>query len=264
LTAFTFVVPVGNEDVLRTCLLSSTLFRTPSQHELLLQRGARSAAEAFNNGIDRAANDLIVCLHQDVVLPDLWPERFASELAKLNTGTEPVGVVGCAGITGQGRAAAHIYRHDREFYPNIELPAEVETLDELLICFRKSSGLRFDEKLPSFFGYAIDLCLEAISRGMQNFVVDAPCFHQARSREGRMPKGFFSNWNYLCDKWKPFLPVHSLTGTLHHKKSFLVHSIIESVKEHIGYVPEPWWRNLPKIDTESALRGNAGQNSTSY
>lgn len=256
MTALTFIVPVGNEDVFQDCLLSSELFHLfweESGHELIAQRGFHSAAEAFNDGMSRAKNDLIVCLHQDVILPRRWAERFVAEFEKLESGPEPVGVVGCAGITSKGAPAAHIYRHDREFYPDIPLPAMVETLDELLICFRKSSGLRFDTKQPSFFGYATDICLQAITQGRQNFVVDVPCFHQAKSREGRMPRQWFENWNYLCDKWKPYLPVQTLVGPLKRKRSYRVHNFVQFLREHVGHSPEPWWRRLPVIDPEKVM-----------
>lgn len=252
----TLVVPVGDEDVFRDCLLSSRLVEDTGACELIAQRGWSTAAKAFNDAIDRAHNDLIVCLHQDVLLPDEWHERFVSAITQLEMQQGPIGVAGCAGITSHGKTAGHMYRHDREFHPPVALPAAVETLDEMLICFRKSSGLRFDENLPSFFGYAVDLCLEASRRGLKNYAIDAPCFHQAKSRQGRLPEQFFINWNYLCDKWKDQLPVQTLTGTLQNKRSFTTHKFVESIKEKIGYAPEPWWADLPKIDTAAALRGS--------
>jgi hypothetical protein len=253
MTSITFVVPVANEDIFRRCLLSSRIFQIPSCHELIVQRGWRSAAAAFNEAITRAENDIIVCLHEDVLLPPSWPQQLLGELENLEKLHGSFGVVGCAGATRGGRAAAHIYRHDREFHTPVPLPAAVETLDEMLICFRRSSGLTFDHSLPSFFGYAVDLCLQATSRGLQSFVVDAPCFHQAKSREGRLPEGFFINWNYLCEKWKSHLPVHTLTGTLHYKRSFVAHKFKEFVKNRFRHIPEPWWKNLPKIDPDSIL-----------
>jgi hypothetical protein len=95
--------------------------------------------------------------------------------------------------------------------------------------------------------------MQANARSLQNFAVDVPCFHQAKSREGRLPKGFFVNWNYLCEKWKPYLPIHTLTGTLHHKRSFVLNNFKEFVKERLGCVSEPWWRNLPTINPDRVL-----------
>lgn len=104
----------------------------------------------------------------------MWAERFLASLDELDSQGLPVGVLGCIGITSAGELAGHIYRHDRELLSKDSLPARVETLDEMLIAFRKSSGLRFDPTVPSFFGYAVDLCLQASSAGLQNFAADAP------------------------------------------------------------------------------------------
>lgn len=71
-----------------------------------------------------------------------------------------------------------------------------------------------------------------------------------------MPEQFFVNWNYLCEKWKPFLPVYTLTGTLNHKRSFLAHTMKQYLKERVGYTVEPWWQALPIIDPEYALHGD--------
>lgn len=252
----TLVVPVGDENVFRDCLLSSRMVQDAGACELIAQRGWDGAAKAFNDAIDRAQNDLIVCLHQDVLLPDDWHERFVSAITQLEMQHGPIGVAGCAGITSDGKPAGHMYRHDREFHPPVALPAAAETLDEMLICFRKASGLRFDENVPSFFGYAADLCLEASKRGLKNYAIDAPCFHQAKSRQGRLPESFFENWNYLCDKWKDYLPVQTLIGPLHYKRSFFRHKLVESIKEKIGYTAEPWWKDLPTIDWAAAPRGS--------
>ena len=43
---------------------------------ILLQRGCRSAAEGLNRGLEQARHAVVVCLHQDVYLPEGWDRRF--------------------------------------------------------------------------------------------------------------------------------------------------------------------------------------------
>jgi len=259
LSLITFIVPIGDVGVYQNCFLSSPLFREKSNFQILGQTGFKNAGQAFNDGIDKAANDLIVCAHQDVVFPVAWVKRFLTKLQELESQGVPLGIVGCAGITSKGEPAGHIYRHDREFCAPHALPAKVETLDEMLISFRKSSGLRFDPQLPSFWGYSTDLCLQAHLKGLQNFALDVPCFHQAKNRERLLPRDFFTNWNYLCEKWSEALPVHTLTGTVAHKRSFWMDRVKQAVSDAIGYNPEPWWKDLPRIDPQAVLFADLDQ-----
>ncbi len=151
MSSITFVVPVGSEELYGKCFLSSPLFAEGCGCQVIAQRGFKTAGQAFNDGIEGAANDVVVFAHQDVVLPAGWARLFSARLKELESQGAPVGVVGCVGITLKGEPVGHIYRYDRELFPDLPLPARIETLDEMLVCFRKSSGLRFDPKLPSFF-----------------------------------------------------------------------------------------------------------------
>ncbi len=250
--SITFVVPVGSADVYEKCFLSSPLFKRQDRFQILAQTGFGTSGQAYNDGIEKAENDIIVCVHQDVVFPAMWAGRFLASLAEIESLGIPIGVVGCIGITSKGEAAGHIYRHDREVFPPCPLPAKVQTLDEMLIAFRKSSSLLFDPAVPSFFGYAVDLCLQASTRGLQNFAVDAPCFHQAKNRK-KMAKEFHSAWEYLLDKWREILPVQTLSGTLDGKGSYWIERLKQSVVHAIGYHPAPWWKDLPRVNPEDVL-----------
>lgn len=252
--SITFIVPVGSEDVFQKCFMSSPLFKGESDFQILAQRGFKYAGEAFNHGLDKAASDLIVCVHQDVVLPATWAKRFLTSLESLESQAAPVGVVGCIGITLEGQCAGHIFRHDREFFPDHPLPASIETLDEMLVSFRKSSGLRFDPALPSFFYYAVDMCLQAKSKGLHNFAVDAPCFHLSKNRNHSMPAEFWVSQEYMIRKWRSVLPVPTLSGTLGGKAAYWTERLKEGFFKAIGYTPQPWWESLPQINAEEILR----------
>jgi|SRR5271157_4095791 len=255
--SITFIVPVGSEDVFQRCFMSSPLFGGESDFQILAQRGFKRSGEAFNDGLDRAVGDLIVCVHQDVVLPAMWAKRFLAAWRWIESPGIPVGVLGCIGMSSVGEQAGHIYRHDRELFPRQVLPAQVETLDEMLISFRKSSGLRFDPHLPSFFYYAVDMCLQASSKGLQNFAVDAPCFHQAKDRNQNLPNEFFVSQKYMIQKWRKVLPVQTLSGTLGGMATYWAQRVRQYLCRKIRYTPDPWWANLPRVDPGEILATDA-------
>ena len=53
----------------------------------------------------------------------------------------------------------------------------VQTLDEIVLILKKSSGLRFDDSLPHFHFYGTDICLRAAQRGMRSYAISAFCVH---------------------------------------------------------------------------------------
>jgi|SRR5579862_2019760 len=264
--SITFIVLVGNKATYKNCFLSSPLLamnNKSSQFQIIAQSGFRSAAEAFNEGIERAVNDLIVCIHQDVILPVNWDGRLLERRAEVESTGSSVGVVGCWGITAEGERAGHVYHRDRRMFPRkpgdngnrgaMSLPRKVQILDELMISFRKSSGLTFDPFLPSFFGYAVDLCLQAEERGLQNFAIDCPCIHQTADPR-RIRKELFASANYLMKKWKKLLPIPTPSGPLEGNLALWRDRIKLRIQDAIGYTPSRvWWEVLPKVDPSEVL-----------
>lgn len=250
----TFIVPIGDMSVYERNFLSSPVLAGNHPHQVIAQKGFVSASAAYNDGLDKAVNDRIICAHQDVVLPPGWDQRFVTAIDKLNdSGFTPVGLVGCIGITSNGKAAGHIYRHDRDFFPQTELPAKVDSFDELLISFSKSSGFRFDPNLPNFHFYAVDLCLQAKSMGYANVVVNVPCFHQGKNRPGK-PKEFFTCRSYMAKKWNHMLPVHTLSGVLDRRReSYCMQQAKLLAMKMMGRPIRYWWEGLPIIDPEAIL-----------
>jgi hypothetical protein len=264
--SITFIVLVGNQDTYQKCFLSSPLFQAKDESfnfQIIPQSGFRTAADALNDGIERAENNLIACVHQDVILPVTWMSSFLAGLGQVESLGVPVGVVGCWGITSEGEKAGHVYHRDRQLFPRkpgdngnrgaMSLPMRVQTLDELLIAFRKSTGLRFDPALPSFFGYAVDLCLEAEARGFQNFSIDCPCVHQTVDQRG-IRKELFLSEMFLMNKWKGLLPIQVPTGPLEGKFALWRNRMKAQLQVLLGYNPQRmWWEDLPQVDLATIL-----------
>ena len=79
----TFVAAVNKRDILERNFLASPCFRTPHPHQILIQEGFASASNAYNDAIDKSTNDLIVFIHQDVILPEGWLDDLERALIGL-------------------------------------------------------------------------------------------------------------------------------------------------------------------------------------
>jgi hypothetical protein len=251
-----FVIPVGDEDRFQKNFVSSPLFQDNPFLEIMPQRGFANASLAFNDAIERASHDLIIFSHEDVVLPRNWLSVFCNALSMINV--PDIGVVGCWGITANGQYAGHVFtHHDRELSANRSLPAEVETLDELLISFRKSSGLRFDCALPGFLCYSIDICVESSARGLLNFAIDAPCFHNAKGRYRfiNQPQ-YYQGLKYIRKKWRRRLPIRTASGTIRRYSAYPYLRAKEILYAFLKIKIIPYWHYLPVINPDEKLKGS--------
>jgi glycosyltransferase involved in cell wall biosynthesis len=206
------VAAVNDEEVLQSCLLRSLDLRAGI--DLVFERGHGSAAAAYNAGIEKAKTDLLIFLHQDIYLPPGWLDQLGRSLEQLEAQDPDWGVVGVWGPARRngrsGPNTGHI------FWTGIGIPAgkhfdggvEVETLDEVILIFRKSSGLRFDPGLPGFHLYGTDICLEAEKMGRKNYVVSPLCVHNTTTYV-MLPMAFWKSFLYLRRKWRSRLPVQT-------------------------------------------------------
>jgi hypothetical protein len=203
----TFVGCVADEASLAANLLRSLCLQPGSPHELLLYRGCQSAADGLNRGLTQARHALVVCLHQDVYLPDGWPRRFLGQYAAAERALGPPGVAGVYGVTCRGEAvgrAGHVMDRDRLLREPPSLPRAVDTLDELLLALPRGTPLRFDPRLGFHF-YGADACLQARQRGLPAAALDALCFHN--SNGVGLPPAFAESARAFAQKWRASLPL---------------------------------------------------------
>lgn len=190
-------------------MLASPMFRGEHPHQILAQEGFSSAAAAYNDAIERSDNDLLVFLHQDMYLPESWRVDLEAALQKLDADDPHWGVLGCGGQTKENETKAYMYSHGLGIIGKpFEQPALVQTLDEIVLIFRKSSELRFDPAFPSFHMYGSDICLTAASRGMKSYAIPAFCIHNTQWGRG-LPSEFYECYRILKRKWKHSLPIYT-------------------------------------------------------
>ena len=175
---------------------------------IIVQEGFSSAATAFNDAIDRAETDLIVFAHQDVYFPGDWLTNLNQSLDILERSDPDWGVLGGWGVNNRGLQVGYLYSAGLGVLGKpFAQPIAIDTLDEYVLIMRKSSGLRFDPKLPHFHFYGTDICLSARKKKKSCYAISAFCIHN--TSYGLLPPEFFECYWHVKRKWKEFLPIQT-------------------------------------------------------
>jgi hypothetical protein len=203
---WTVISATNNDEVLESCLLNSPDIQDAS--EVILQRGYSSAASAYNHGLQRAKTDLVVFAHQDLYLPQGWLDSLRKALDQLSKVDSNWGVLGVWGVNESCRdGTGFLYCAANGRLGSVfEGFHEARSLDEVLLIIRKSSNLRFDERLPGYHMYGTDICLEARRRGMKSYVIPAFCIHNTNGYR-MLPLQFWRSYLFIRKKWRSELPI---------------------------------------------------------
>jgi len=126
-----------------------------------------------------------------MIFPEPWLVQLELAVTHLKRTDPSWGVLGCSGVTPDGTGVGWVYAPNQGLLgKSFDHPQPIQTLDEIVLIFRKSSGLRFDDSLPHFHLYGTDICLRAAQRGMRSYVIPAFCVHNA-SYYPVLPKEFY-------------------------------------------------------------------------
>ena len=205
----TFIVAVNSREVLGGNFLSSPCFAQPHPHTILVQEHFGSAAKAYNAALEQSPNDLLIFCHQDIYLPAEWLSDVRRAVDFLDRHDPGWGVLGCAGITRDGHLWGQVYSSGLGVIGELpENPMPIQTLDEIVLIFRKSSGLRFDDSLPHFHFYGTDICLRAAEAGRTNYAIAAFCVHNTHQILA-LPKEFYAGCAHIRKTWKRHLPIQT-------------------------------------------------------
>jgi hypothetical protein len=148
---------------------------------------------------------LVCYIHHDVYLPRDWEADLMSALINIPTDW---GVLGVAGATyyanGRRFISGHILDRGTLWGNPVNLPAEVDTLDEMLLITR--GDLVFDERFPFDF-YGADICLQARAQGRKCYAIKAFCEHNSTRKVGERTPAFYNAEDLFREKWKDQLPI---------------------------------------------------------
>jgi glycosyltransferase involved in cell wall biosynthesis len=243
------VVAVNNSAVLQNNLLiSPDIANDNGNIQLLCKENYASAALAYNSAIDEAENEIIIFIHQDIYLPEGWFADLQRCLSYLAAKQSTWGVLGCFGSRRDAFGGlGQVYTNGLGVHGNrIAEPEPVETLDEIILVIRKSSGLRFDPALPHFHLYGTDLCLIAKDMGMTNYAFQGFCIHNTNQLL-QLPQEFYQCHNYVKAKWAKYLPIYAscMTITRFNKELYkkqlseFLHTVLRKKQQPVLRVSDP-------------------------
>jgi hypothetical protein len=202
----TFVATCNDPALLKNNFEASPAVRNPRVAQVIIQKGFKSAALAYNDAIDRARTDVIIFAHQDVYFPENWLEDLDRALLILETKDPNWAVLGCYGIDRKGKEVGYVYSVGLGVLGHsFAEPVAVDSLDEFVLILRKSANIRFDPTLPNYHFYGTDICLAARKRGLSNFVICAFSVHNTKLAP--LPKEFFDCYRHIKRVWKEFIPI---------------------------------------------------------
>jgi hypothetical protein len=207
---FTIGVAVNDMEILRKNLLASPSIFQGTRNQLLIKHRRPSASLAYNSVLDEAENEIIIFAHQDVYLPDPWFVDLRRWLSYLKAECINWGVLGCFGCRKSvGGGLGRVYTTGIGFHGvRLTAPEPVETLDEIVLIVRKSSGLRFDPSLPHFHLYGADICLSATDKGMACYALPGVCIHNTNQIMS-LPEEFYECYYHIKRKWRTCLPIRT-------------------------------------------------------
>jgi hypothetical protein len=252
----TIVVAVNDRQVLAQNLLRSPDLDGDHQHQVIVREGYPSASLAYNSGLDEAQNDLVVCVHQDVYFPEGWFARLATLVEQWRPSGAPWGVLGCFGsCRSVSGGVGRVYTSGKGWHGKaVTAPERIETLDEIVLVLRRSSGLRFDPALPAFHLYGTDICLAARSRGFENYALPGFCVHNTNQLL-RLPPEFSECYRYLKRKWFRRMPIYTSCITISRfDREMRSRSIREFGSRMTGRQRLP----MRRVSDPRTLLGNAG------
>lgn len=200
---------MNDREVLERNFLASPCLHGTHGHEILVQEQFVSAPKAYNDALERSSNDLIVFCHSDIYLPENWLKDLRCALDYLAIHDPNWGVLGCSGMTVDRRHWRYMYSTGLGVSGHpLAHPEPVQTLDEIVLIMRKSSGLGFDEDLPHFHLYGTDICLRAAAIGMKSYVISAFCIHNTHQNLILAPE-FYDCCRHISRVWKDSLPIQT-------------------------------------------------------
>jgi len=205
-----FVTCVNDREV-----YSNHILKYLGDYDMIAIFNPPSAAKGLNEGIRKAKNDLVVCLHQDVFLPEGFAERLLTEIEKFPKWIKwgALGLAGC-GLQGE-RLLASIScwsppHKERDYRQHYHEPIPAQTQDCLCKILERRNGIWFDEGFTGFHMYGEDFCLQAIDRGLGVYVIFNLAFHDSKNIN---VLGWGEAVGKIIGKWRgKFKKIHTTTG----------------------------------------------------
>lgn len=182
-----FVTASHDEVILHGQLKRSPIFK--GQYASLdVHQGYNNIPKAYNE--TAPITDFMGYIHHDVFLPPSFEDDLYNALVKMEEIDKNWGVIGVAGVklvNGKKQNIGYIQDRGKEWGSPAGLPAEVDTLDELLLITH--GDFQFDEQFDLHF-YGADICMQAKLQGRKCYAINAYCHHNSGLPFGHRSQSF--------------------------------------------------------------------------
>ncbi|HTD94614.1 MAG TPA: glycosyltransferase [Chitinophagaceae bacterium] len=197
-----FVTASHDREVLQKNLLSSPVIE---KYGVVVQENYTNVSKAYNEA--RITEEIVAYIHHDVLLPRSFEWQLKLSLKWIDKLDRDWAVLGVAGVKlkdGKRTIHGNILDRGREWGSQLEIPTEVDTLDELLLITK--GDFKFDEQLDLHF-YGADICMQARAQGRKNYAIQAFCHHNSTLAIGHRSESFKRCGQYFREKWINQLPI---------------------------------------------------------
>jgi hypothetical protein len=144
-------------------------------------------SQAIIAGLDRARNDVVAVIHEDVLLPEGWQLRFEKSLRQLEDHDPDWGMLGSVGWDSNGGFIGH-WSDPHQFKNTFEGSQfdfqEAERLDEQLLIMHRDRRPNLDGDLPGIHFLGEDLKRDLSSKNLRCYAVNAPTIHKYADKTG--------------------------------------------------------------------------------
>ena len=147
----------------------------------------RTPAQAINCGIEKAKNDLLVVVREEVLLIPGWQAQFEQSLRAMETKHPNWLLAGVLGWDAEERLQGWV--NDPVLSQDTMLGKdflEVARLDGHLLVLRRQGRVYPDPNLPGIHHIELDLAFETNRRGYTLNVLNAPSIHQYADAHGKL------------------------------------------------------------------------------
>ena len=217
-TPVTIVCVFNDPDVLRTCLEASVTrglaIAPQTQFVPVDNRGNpfSTAGAALNHGARQAVNEVVVFVHQDVVVHSLVALEEAAHVLVTNP---DIGIMGAVGIDDHRRIVGRIRDRVVAIGEPAATPRDIDSLDEVLFMITRAQVLReplTEDPILAWHAYGVEYSCRVRRAGQRAVAYDVPITHNsltvnlARLDEAHRRVG---------EAYPELLPIHTTCGTVH-------------------------------------------------
>src|SRR5262249_5151382 len=135
------------------------------------------------------------------------------------------------GISQEGNYVGHVYSNGLQKELGCpQPPILAQTLDEIVLILRKSSGLTFDANLPGFHLYGTDMCIQARKRNLDSYVISNFCVHNSMPVR-YLPREFWGCVEHIRQSYYRYLPLKTTCCIIYKNTiSMLVYKLIYRIR----------------------------------